>query len=269
MQSVGSTDDLISICVFPGRTYLKNWFTWENVPEQALLFTSKGILHVQAPALPNHDTSIVSIGAADLLYVRLSLILMYGCLELVDENLSRVVVEFNAAGFDIFQRGLQDILGTSCGRNTISIPDVPLMETVLSELGGLSFKFKNGLFLYGLLPEEYVLGYVFQHGIWGQHWHLFPLQMSETTLLALTDKQLIVVEEQSWSRFPAYGWILSFYPRKTIENIGVTSSRSWQELIIEMKSRAGLIERRILMEQANVLAWQELWSRFGNPHKVP
>jgi len=53
--------------------------------------------------------------------------------------------------------------------------------------------------------------------------------MSETTLLALTDKQLIVVEEQSRSRFPAYGWIFTFYPRKAINNIGVTSSKVWQD----------------------------------------
>jgi hypothetical protein len=135
IQSVGSTEDLISICVFPGRTYLKNWYSWEKVSEQALLFTKNGILHIQAPASSDHDARTVSLHAADLLYAHLSLILMYGRLELVDESLSRVVVEFNAAGFDIIRVGIQDLLGTSCGRNTISIPDAPLAETVMNELG--------------------------------------------------------------------------------------------------------------------------------------
>ena len=264
MQSVYSKDELLSICVFPVRTYLKNWDGWEYVAEQALLFSRSGILHIQAPASRNHEARIVSLRAADLIYARLSLILMFGRLEFVDENLSRVVVEFNAAGFDIIRGGLQDLLETSCGREAIAIPGAPLTSTVLSDLGEISFKFKNGLNLYGLLPDERILGFVFQPGIWGQRWHVFPLKMSETTLLALTDKQLIVVEEKSQSRFPAYGWIITYYPRKAIERVDAAASRDWYELIIKMKSRGGLKDRRILMEQTNVLTWQRLWSQFGN-----
>ncbi len=263
MQSVGSTDDLISICVFPGRTYLKNWFSWENVPEQTLLFTCKGIHHIQAPTFSHHDARIVSIRAADLLYARLSLILMYGGLELVDENLSRVIVEFNAAGFEIIQSSIQDFLRIISDKNAMPTSEAPPTKMLLSELGGLSFKFKNGLYLYGLLPEEQLIGFVFQPGIWGQRWHHFPLKLSETTLLALTDKRLIVIEEQSRSRFPAYGWIFTFYPRRVIQQIGVTSSRQWQELSVKIRSKTGLINRRILLEQVNGLAWQELWLRFG------
>ena len=119
----------------------------------------------------------------------------------------------------------------------------------------------NGLVLYGLLPGEHVLGFVFQPSLLGKRWRIFPLRMSETTLLAITDKQIIVVEEQSRSRFPAYGWIFTFYPRNAIKKIGVTSNRRWQELIIGMKGKAGLVERRIILEQANAMAWQEAWSR--------
>ncbi len=265
MQSIGLTDEIISICVFPGRTCLKNWYSWEYVAEQALLFTNNGILHIQAPTSLHQVARIIYMRAADLLYARLSLLLMYGRLEFVDDCLSRVVVEFNAGGFDILQRGLQNLLETSCGRKFISTRQPPLTNTVLGELGSLSFKFKNGLYLYGLLPEEHLLGFVFQRGIRGWRWHLFPIQVSEKTMLALTDKQLIVVEEQSQSRFPAYGWIFTFCPRRVIEKFGVTSSGRWQELIVEMKSKAGLIDWRILLEQENVLAWRDLWARFGDP----
>ena len=81
--------------------------------------------------------------------------------------------------------------------------------------------------------------------------------------MALTDKQLIVVEEQFRSRFPAYGWIFTFYPRRVIQQIGVESGRQRQDLSVEIKSKTGLIDRRILLEQASVFAWQELWLRFG------
>jgi hypothetical protein len=264
MQSIELTDELISICVFPGRTYLKNWYSWEYIGEQALLFFAGGILHIQAPTPTHRVARIIRLRAADLLYVRLSLQLMYGRLELVDDCLSRAVVEFNAAGFDILQRSVQDLLGSSCPGNSIFTRDPPSAKTVLSELGKLSFKFKNGLVLYGLLPEEHLLGFVFQPGLRGRRWHLFPSRISEPTLLALTDKQLIIVEEQSRSRFPAYGWIFTFCPRRVIEKIGVTSGEPFQELIVDMKSKVGLIDWRILLDQEHASVWRGLWLRFAD-----
>lgn len=261
VQSAGPAERLVSICVFPGRTHLKDWHSREEVLEQALLFTENGIRHIQAPAASGQAARTVGMEAAALIYARLSLILMYGRLELVDQSLSRVEVEFNAAGFEMIRPGLQSFMGTSCGRNAISQPDAAFTNFVMSELGERSYKFMNGLKLYGLLPGEQVLGFVFQPALWGRRWRILPMRMSETTLLALTDRQLIVVEEQTRSRFPAYGWILTFHPRHAIEKIGVTSSMLWQEVILKMKSNTGLIDRSILLDQANASAWQELWSR--------
>ena len=268
-QSFNSTDRPVSFCVFPGRTYLKEWGRWENTPEQALLFTEAGILSIQAPASPGQSARMISMRAADLLYARISLILMYGRMELVGKDLTWVVVEFNAAGFDLIQDGLQNFLGVSAGNNLNSFPQAAPPKTLLDALGGLSYKFRNGLVLYGLLPGEQILGFVFQPALWGRRWHLLPLKISETTLLVLTDKQLIIVEEQSRSRFPAYGWTFTFYPRPIIENVGVKSASPWPEVIIELKRGAGLHDRSLLLEEPNSLAWQALWSCFGNLLPVP
>jgi hypothetical protein len=45
----------------------------------------------------------------------------------------------------------------------------------------------------------------------------------------------------------------------------VSPGRRWQELAIQMNSRTGSIDRRILLEKSNVSAWQELWSRDRLP----
>jgi hypothetical protein len=259
-QSAGSAIKSTSICVFPGRTRLKSQTGWEYVDEQALLFTEEGVFHVQAASSANQGARITYLHAADLLTARLSLILMYGRLELVDDHLNRVVVEFNAAGFDMIKPGLQQLLGTCAGRR-IASPNAALANTVLSDLCELSFKFKNGLYLYGLLPDEQVLGFVFQPAIWGRRWRILPVRIAETTLLALTDRQLIVVEEQSRSRFPAYGWIFTFYPRKAIDKIGASPSQDRRELKINLKSKKSPLERRIVLEEPNCSAWQELWAR--------
>lgn len=179
MQSGEIANEPTSICVFPSRIRLKTWYSWEYIVEQALLFTTKGILHIKAPALPDQGAGIVHLRAADLLYTQLSLQLMYGRLELVDDCLSRVVVEFNASGFDVVQQGLQYLLGTSCPGNSVFNADAPLTETVLNELGRLSFKFKNGLHQYGLSAEEHLLGFVFQRSMWGRRWYLFPFRVQK------------------------------------------------------------------------------------------
>ena len=260
-QTVDSAVRLISICVFPSRTRLRNQTGWEYVDEQVLLFTEEGVFQVQAPSSLHQEARITYLRAVDLLYSRLSLILMYGRLELFDDSLTSVVVEFNAAGFDIIKPGLQQLLGTCGGRMVTPTPEDGQTKTALGELGELSFKFKNGLYLYGLLPGEHLFGFVFQPAIWGQRWHFLPIKISETTLLALTDQQLIVVEEQSRSRFPAYGWIFTFYPRKAIKKFGINPTWRWQELIIELKNKTGAVDRRIVLEESNGFAWQELWSR--------
>ena len=259
-QSVGSAIKPSLICVFPSRTRLKIrpvGNTWMSRPcYSRKRVSSRYRFLIRQSGCPDNV-----FAAADLLYARLSLILMYGRLELVDDHLTRVVVEFNAAGFDMIKPGLQQLLGTCAGRMNPSTRNAAGAKTVLGELGERSFKFKNGLYLYGLLPDEQVLGFVFQPALWGRRWHFLPLKIAETTLLALTDQQLIIVEEQSRSRFPAYGWIFTFYPRQAIGQAGMAPNQRGQEWCIGLKSKAALVERRILLESLNGSAWQELWSR--------
>ena len=266
-------DRLVSIYVFPGRTHLKDMYRWENVSEQALLFTDTAVQHIQAPASSDQPARLPerrSLRATDLLYTRLSLILMYGRLELVDKNLTRLAVDFNAAGFNIIQPGLQQLLETACARDSFASPDGDLTKKHLESLGELSYKFKNGLHLYGLLPGEQLLGFVFQPALWMRRWKLFPRKKSETTLLALTNKQLIVVEERASSRFPAYGWILTFHPRHAIKKIELAFKQPWHELAIGLKGSAGLNnDQRLALEAPNALVWQELWSRFGDNRAAP
>lgn len=257
------TDRPLSIFVIPATTRLKNWYGWERAPEQALLFTDDGVAHLQA--ISPEDARSVYLKAADLRSTCLSLKLMNGRLELVDDCLSRVVVEFNAGGFELLQPGLQILLLSSCKGSSIPPSPIPLAETILEDIEKISYKYRNGLALYGLLPGEQLLGFVYQPAIWKKRWGLFSSKVTDATLLATTDKQLIVVEQRSNSRFPAYGWIFTFCPRTFIRTIGISSHEPWRELRIEMCMRAGFLDKSILLEQQNTLAWQDLWLRFGQP----
>ncbi len=60
--------------VFPGSS----WGGPRYVPEQALLFTPLGVLHVQSTAAPRQAGQATYLHGAELVYARLSLLLLYG-----------------------------------------------------------------------------------------------------------------------------------------------------------------------------------------------
>ena len=83
-----------------------------SVPEQALVFTDSGVLHVQASLTGEAAPSTVYIRPENLLYLQSSHILLYGRLELfgsVQSEPVKLVMEFNAVAWPLMEadwRGL-------------------------------------------------------------------------------------------------------------------------------------------------------------------
>lgn len=110
------------------------------MPEQALLFTSQGVLHVQAPVEPDQPPSTTYFQAADLLYTRLSLLLLYGRLELIGSvggDLTRVEVEFNTVGEYLLRPPLEQFLQLTWGQTKLDLPPESQLKATLAQLTGL------------------------------------------------------------------------------------------------------------------------------------
>jgi hypothetical protein len=261
------TEDISSIFVVPPQSFFKGWFSWRYVPEQALLFMPDGVLHVQGPAEPGQAAQATYLRAVSLLYTQLSLLLLYGRLELagrVNGVLCRVVVEFNTVGWHLLQPSVHRLL---CLAWIQPGNDKPLAESsataVLAELDQLPLKFSNGLRLDALQPGECLLGFVFQPAIWVLRWGFLRRQVSATTLLALTDQQVIIVEEEKNGQRATYGYIYTFMPRAAITHIEAQPGECWRELLIQLEQGAVTVERRVTLEPETAANWQELWLRCG------
>lgn len=260
-------EEIGSIFVVPPQSFFKGWFSWRYVPEQALLFTPDGVLHVQSPVEPGQAAQAIYLRATSLLYTQLSLLLLYGRLELagrVNGALCRVVVEFNTVGWHLLQPSLQRLL---CLGWTQPDNSKPLAESsataVMAKLDRLPLKFSNGLRLDALQPGECLLGFVFQPAIWILRWRFLRQQVSATTLLALTNQRVIIVEEEKNGQRASYGYIYTFIPRAAITHIEAQPGECWRELLIQLEQGAVTAERRVTLEPEPAADWQKLWQRYG------
>lgn len=264
-QALPRQADVWSIFFVPAQTFLQTWFGLRYVPEQALLFTSQGVLHVQAPADPDQPPSTAYFQAADLLYTRLSLLLLYGRLELIGSvggDLTRVEVEFNTVGEYLLRPPLEQFLQLTWGQTRVDLPPESQLDATLKQLTELPLKFNNGLRHRGLQPAERLLGFVFQPAIWVPRWRFLWRQVSATTLLALTDRQVVLVQEPMEQR-TTYGWIFTYCPLACLAEVEAKTIEGWSQLTLSLRRDKVAEEHRIMLEPDTAQAWADLWQQYS------
>ncbi|MBE7469151.1 MAG: hypothetical protein DPW09_16305 [Anaerolineae bacterium] len=265
-QALEPGESIQSIFVVPAQIFPHGWFGARYVPEQALLFTSQGIFHIQDADTPGQPASATYLRALDLLYTRLSLLLLYGQLELVGQArdiLTHITVEFNTVGEHHLRPGLRHLVNLALSQTTALPASETEVETVWRELNRLPMKFANGLRYHGLQPGERLLGFVFQPDIWTRRWRFLPHQVSANTLLALTDRQLIILEEEKKGNQANYGWIFTFCPLAGVAAMDLKPAKTWPEVQIRLGRGGVTTDRRVTLEQEQARAWQALWFRYG------
>ena len=264
-HSLGPNEQIGSIFVVPPQTFPGNWWGGPRyVPEQALLFTAEGVLHVQGAASPGQAGQATYLRGDELVYVHLSLLLLYGRLELaglVNGALSRVIVEYNTVGHDFLQPALHRFLRLAWAQAQAQ-ENQDHTDILLSGLDEQSFKFGNGLRYYALQSDERLLGFVFQPRITQRYLHLFRRLIAPTTLLALTDRDLVIIEENRTTS-AAYGWIFTFCPRACVAGIEAKPNAEWQDVCVRLTRGKVTVDRHVTLGNKAALAWRDLWTRHG------
>ena len=260
--SLKPSEQINSIIVIPRKPFLKRGGT----PYQVLLSTSRGMLHLQERVLPGKPPIVTYLPGEALLYAHHSLLLLYGRIELVGEvntNLVRIIVEYNTVGEDLLEAVLKQFLRfTYCWTDT-DISYHPQSDTLLDALQAKSFKFMNGLRLYALQPGEKLLGFVFQPRITKPALHFFRRPIAPEALLALTDKAVIIIEEdKAWGA--AYGWLITLCPRKFVTDIEVKPNQEWNDISVHLQ-RNGINEVcKMTLENETAQALENLWLGQNN-----
>ena len=249
-----SGDSVQSILMLPPQPYLKRG----GIPRQALLSTSRGLMHVQDGRLP----IATYIFGESLLYVQHTSILLYGRLEIVgemDNKPVRLVAEYHTAGQDLLKTALSRLLRFSYDTLDPDKTFADQNDAILENLSDQSFKFLNALRLDALQPGEQLLGYVFQPRIRERVLRIFSRAIAPASLFALTSQAVILIEENN-AAGASYGWVMTFCPRKVLLAVERRSMQEWEMLVVILLKGSLSEERSSILERKTAQACVSLWT---------
>jgi hypothetical protein len=229
------------------------------VPEQSLLFTQRGVIHVQAGKSGDEIGQANYLAGSSLLYAQMSLILLYGRMEIcaaVNGEMSRIVVEYNAVSHEMLEPSLHKLIRLAWDQAQDQNAN-DYINLLLGKLEEQSLKFRNGLANHALQPNEKLLGYVFQPRVYMRYFRIMRRLIAPASLIALTDKQLIIIED-GMTGASSYGYLFTYCPRANLVDVASEPADTLQDVCIHLGKDAVMADHRLTLENVTVLAWRDL-----------
>jgi hypothetical protein len=233
-----------------------------QVPESALIFTDQGVLFVQNNSLEGQPNLTTYIKNEQFCYTRLTLILLYGKLDLVgvqDDQPIKIELVYNATGHELLQPVLHRFLHRSWTGQKGILQTIPTEnEKVLAELFQQSLKFSNGLRNYGLQRNELLLGYAFQPRIVKRFLGLFPKISVPGGVVAFSDNGFILMEEGR-TNATSYGWFIVVCHKRLISDIDITTGEKLSVAAIKINADATTETINLEWEHQHAEELKTLW----------
>jgi hypothetical protein len=236
---------------------------WQYVPKQALLFTPVGIIHLLASIWPDEPPQITDVNGCGLLYMRVTLLLLYGHLEVVargPQTPLRLGMEFNTVAWYYLASPLRRLLLITKTLPDVSATSTSSVAVTKRALEKLPIKFSNGVKIYGLLPGEQLEDLVFQPGLWRRWLMLLRRHLTANTLLMLTGHFVVLIQDDLRV---SQGWILSYIPRGCITEIQNHACDWYNELIFKLKHEGQTADYTVLLSKEAVEDWHTRWIQHG------
>lgn len=255
--------------IAPAEYFSRKVLMWEYVPERALIFLPDAALYLIAEG-PDQPAKAMRIDASALLAVRSSLLLLYGLLEFKADcglGVEEARLEYNTVVWGRLYQAFARLVDSACRAPRIPLTDAAALAANESLLATLPFKFANGLRYYALAPGEAALAAVFQPAIWRKGPFLLRRQVTPNTLLALTDRKVVLIEEnrsQSWSNPAAgkqseYGWIFTYIPLDRVVDMSVAPNSGLRDVTIKLEWGAASDTRGLTLELDVAGKWLKAW----------
>jgi hypothetical protein len=236
---------------------------WHYVPQQALLFTATGVIHLLASIWPEQEPQVISLDGCNLMYVKATLLLLYGYLEIVapgQEVPVRLGMEFNTVAWYSLATPLRQLLGSSKAPSCRPVDQVAYAPEARQSFERLPFKFFNGVQIYGLLPGEQLEELTFQEHTSERWSYFFRRPKTPDTVLMLTTNYVIVIQEDIKVR---QGWIVTYIPRSGISRIQSQDDGMWSTLSIELMRQDQTVNCTLLLAKQAVDMWRAQWMSHG------
>jgi hypothetical protein len=279
-----NNDEIKVIIYFPAQIQRG----WQYVPKQALIFTKDKVVHLLASIWPEAEPQITSINNGDLLFIEITLILLYGLIKIEainQENISIIEVEFNTVDWSRLSGPMYAMLHSKYIDSKLMEKEEQQRNIVLTQnelrIKGIKLeaspepffprrgagywiqkriKITNGIRLYGLLPNETLNGVIFQPEYWEARFFFFRKQLIANTMVLRTTNYLIIMKEEL---NVGQGWIIAYIPWKNIKNINQRQKGIWQEIEIMIEHNEKSDGYKLLISNEVAKEWRNDWVRFG------
>jgi hypothetical protein len=260
-MALATRESIQKIIVFPQQIQRG----WHYVPKQALLFTPTDVLHLIASIWPDEEAQVTCLTGCGIMYVKVTLVLLYGFLELVAQGQDspvRIGMEFNTVAWPCLSAPLRALLQRTQPQASSKLHKEAVTCSPISKHASdnLPLKFSNGMKIYGLLPGEELEELVFQPRTWKPWLYFFRRPFSANTLLLLTTNYLVVIDEELQVE---QGWILSYIPRNIITGIQSQACGLWNELSVQLKRGDQSVNYKLMLKNEFAEAWHTLWIQHG------
>lgn len=262
------SDSFVRALVVPAEYRSRGEEESQPVPEQALIYTRAGLLHVQAALEDAATPTPTYLKPESLLLLRSSHILLHGRLKLLGADrgqLTHLELEFNAIGWRLMDAEWRDLVARAIGLPAPSEGEAADGAPAQVMPESLPAKFAEGLRKYGLHTGETLLGTVYQAGVWTQSLSFFNQQLTPNTLLALTSASVLILAEDLAlvRRSDQYGLIVTRIPRQAVAAMQSVTKDSLQNITFFLSRSGVTAERELLLEAGAARRWFELWSKYA------
>lgn len=238
---------------------------WHYVPRQALLFTPTEVIYLLASIWPEEEVRITCLPGCGLMYLKITLVLLYGFLEMVAQGQDSPIqlgMEFNTVAWPCLSSPVRKLLQTTLPSQRYNLHGaestyLPMTKQTLEKL---PLKFSNGLKIYGLLPGEELEDLVFQPRTWKPWLYFFRRPNSTNALLLLTTNYMVVIEEELQVE---QGWLLSYIPRTNITGIQSQACGLWNELSVQLRRGDQSVDYKLMLKNEAAEAWHTIWTQHG------
>jgi hypothetical protein len=251
------------IFVIPDQPVFPGW-RGSAVPLQALIFTRDGVLHVTEPSSRRGEDNVQWVPAEGIISIKLSIILLYGLLEIWFFDLgklSKLEVEFNTVGYPILGPMLRGLVRKTWKFNRRDMTELPRDKT-FDKLEAISFSFYNGLRIEALQAEEKLLGHIFQREIKVPWLRFFRRSIAPQTAIAVTDKQIILLQQDLKFTKHHEEWIFTFCPLYRVVEVKEEPFNQWQKISFQLLPfTQPKIE--VLLENKNIKEWRGIWDKLS------
>ena len=263
LTSLAESENVQRVISFPQQIHRGNHY----VPKQALLFTSSGVIHIFASIWPGQEPEITHLQGYGILYMQVTLILLYGFLEIVAQGKTtptRLGVEFNLVAWDLLSKPVRQLLQATRPASFGAMDKIPISGVAQQTIDNLPLKFRNGIRIYGILPSERLEELVFQPGTWKRNFLFFRRSILANTLVLLTSNYVVVIKEEL---DVSQGWIITYIPRNNIIGIKKQQLNERDELTVLLNLENLTTEYKIQISDEIALKLRSCWTQHGGQWK--